>query len=70
MCRDGDESGITRLFRDIFGREMSLKEWRWKYIESYPEKLYSSVAIHKELGIVGHYGGLCLPILVNGNSAR
>jgi len=63
MYKEGDEYGIVKLFKEIFGREMSLNEWRWKYIESYPKKIYSSVAVHEELGIVGHYGCVCLPIL-------
>jgi hypothetical protein len=63
----GDEVGITRLFQEIFGREMTLGEWSWKYRESYPQKIYSSVAIDKGRGIVGHYGALRLPLIYHGN---
>lgn len=66
----GDEFGIVKLFKDVFGREMTLDEWRWKYIESYPDKVYSSVAIHKDMGIVGHYGGVRLPLIYKGNPAH
>jgi hypothetical protein len=48
---------------------MSLEEWRWKYIESYPEKVYSTVAIHEGLGLVGHYGALRLPLIYKGKPA-
>jgi hypothetical protein len=27
----GDETGIVRLFKTVFGREMSLREWKWNY---------------------------------------
>jgi hypothetical protein len=64
--REGDEAGIVRLFKEVFGREMRLEEWRWKYIESHPKKVYSSVAVHNELGVVGHYGCVCLPMLHEG----
>jgi hypothetical protein len=63
LYKRGDEDGIVRLFSEVFGREMTLEEWNWKYIESYPRKVYSSVAVHPEEGIVGHYGGLCLPFV-------
>ena len=48
---------------------MSLGEWRWKYIESYPEKVYSAVAVHEELGVVGHYGAVRLPLIYKGKPA-
>ncbi|MEF9426871.1 MAG: GNAT family N-acetyltransferase [Candidatus Mariimomonas ferrooxydans] len=70
MYREGDEAGIIKLFKEIFGREMTLDEWRWKYIESHPQKIYISVAVHKEDGIIGHYGGICLPFLHNGKPVQ
>lgn len=39
-------------------------------MESYPKKVYSSVAVHKDFGIVGHYGGVCLPLIHKSNQAR
>jgi hypothetical protein len=70
LYRPGDEVGITRLFREIFGREMSLREWQWKYHESHPSKVYSSVAVDSQGSIVGHYGGICLPLIYSGRPAR
>jgi hypothetical protein len=69
LYRPGDEAGITKLFKEVFGREMSLEEWRWKYIESYSRKVYSTVAIHEELGVVGHYGAVRLPMIYKGKLA-
>ncbi len=48
---------------------MTLEEWRWKYIESYPGKVYSAVALHETLGVVGHYGAVRLPLIYNGERA-
>ncbi len=69
LYRAGDEVGITRLFKEVFGRGMSLDEWRWKYIESNPAKVYSTVAIHEELGVVGHYGAVRVPLIYMGRPA-
>lgn len=70
LYRPGDERGIVRLFKEVFGRAMSLQEWKWKYIESYPSKVYSTVIEDNEAGIVGHYGGVSLPLFYKGRSAR
>ncbi|MCL4475417.1 MAG: GNAT family N-acetyltransferase [Nitrospirae bacterium] len=51
----GDEYGIVRLFKDIFGREMTLEEWRWKYTGR-SKKVYSTVAVTDSEGVVAHYG--------------
>jgi hypothetical protein len=69
LYRPGDETGIARLFKEVFGRDMSLEEWRWKYIESNPGKVYSSVAINEELAIVGHYGAVRVPLIYKGKPA-
>ncbi len=58
MYQPGDEEGIIRLFNSIFPREMTLEEWRWKYLGRGNTKVYSSVAVHPEQGIVAHYGGV------------
>ena len=58
LYREGDEIGITRLFYEVFGREMSLEEWRWKYTGRGNRKVYSAVAVNERDGIVAHYGGM------------
>lgn len=56
LYQDGDEYLIAKLFREVFGREMSLDEWDWKYKSAGDQKIYSSVAVSKTHGIVAHYG--------------
>ncbi len=56
--RPGDEEGITALFKDIFGREMSLGEWRWKYKRPGKDAVYASIAEDVDGGIIGHYGAI------------
>lgn len=50
-----DEEGIRALFKICFNKELSHKEWLWKYKRSY---LGSSSLIAEDNGnIVAHYGG-------------
>ncbi|GAB4419291.1 MAG: hypothetical protein OHK0032_15190 [Thermodesulfovibrionales bacterium] len=54
----GDEHGIVKLFKEVFGREMTLEEWRWKYTGRGNKKVYSSVAVNESGEVVAHYGGM------------
>ena len=53
-----DEYHIIQLFRDIFGREMTIDEWRWKYTGQGNEKVCSAVMVNEHNHVVGHYGGI------------
>lgn len=68
--REGDEHGIVRLFREVFGREMSLDEWRWKYRGQGNEGVFSVVAVSSDQEIVGHYGGVPLRCVYMGGEVR
>src|SRR3990172_287579 len=65
LCRPGDEIGITRLFKDIFGREMSLKEWQWKYPGYTNKRFYSSFAVNDSDEIFARYGGMTPRMIYN-----
>ncbi len=57
--KPGDEQGIVRLFHEIFNREMTLDEWKWKYRgKGGNQKVYAVVGIDKTYGIIAHYGGI------------
>ncbi|MFI5294180.1 MAG: GNAT family N-acetyltransferase [Thermodesulfovibrionales bacterium] len=56
LYRPGDEVGIRGLFKEVFGREMSLEEWMWKYTGEGERSVYSSVAENVSGEIIGHYG--------------
>jgi hypothetical protein len=58
LYRPGDETGIIYLFKNVFGREMSIEEWKWKYSGRGNRKIYSSVAVTESNEIVAHYGGM------------
>ena len=59
--REGDEQGITDLFCEVFGKEMTMEQWRWKYLFPGNGKIYSKIAedaFNKR--IVGHAGAIPL----------
>lgn len=66
LYQEGDEYGIVKLFKEVFGREMTLDEWRWKYKNHRNNTVYAAVAEDALYGIVGHYGGVPLRMLHNG----
>lgn len=70
LYKAGDENGITKLFREIFGREMTLEEWKWKYLSDGNNKVYSSVAVTETGEIVAHYGGMVHQMVFNGKEIR
>jgi GT2 family glycosyltransferase len=54
--RSGDEEEITRLFHHVFGKAMSLEEWRWKYTgKGGRPRVFVGEAGGR---IVCHYGGV------------
>lgn len=67
LYQDGDEYLIAKLFKEVFGREMPLDEWRWKYIIGRGNnKIYSAVAVSESHGIVAHYGCMTHRMIYHG----
>jgi len=52
--RPGDEKAILASWRLAFGKEMSLEEWRWKYIEN-PAGYRILICVAEEGTVVCHY---------------
>jgi hypothetical protein len=57
--KTGDEEGITSLFKEVFGKDMSIKQWRWKYL-SINDELYTKVAQDAAGRIIAHAGAIYL----------
>lgn len=70
LYRPGDELGITKLFGEVFEREMTLEEWRWKYTGTGNERVWSSVAVTETNEIVAHYGGLPQRMIYDGREIK
>ncbi|MGO9614116.1 MAG: GNAT family N-acetyltransferase [Dissulfurispiraceae bacterium] len=58
--KTGDEEGITSLFRQVFGQDMTLTQWNWKYGASGKGKMYTKVAEDASKRIIAHVGGIPL----------
>lgn len=58
--RTGDEEGIVALFNQVFGKPMTLHQWRWKYRETGTDTIYAQVAVDRHDNIVGHAGAMPL----------
>ncbi len=56
----GDEEGITSLFKEVFGNEFSIEQWRWKYFIPGNGKIYSKMAEDAAGEIIGHAGAIPL----------
>lgn len=70
LYRDGDEAGIRELFREVFGREMTSREWQWKYKSPGREKVHSVVAVSQNNTVLAHYGGMPLRVSYHGREIR
>ncbi|OHE57207.1 MAG: hypothetical protein A2Z47_00490 [Thermodesulfovibrio sp. RBG_19FT_COMBO_42_12] len=55
-----DEKGITTLFGDVFGKEMGIEHWRWKYLIPGKGRIYSKIAEDVSGKIIGHAGAIPL----------
>ena len=59
LYKEGDENEIVRLFGIVFDREMTIGEWRWKYLGHENRRVYSSIVVNDETGEVSaYYGGV------------
>ena len=56
IAEGSDEDGIRSLFKTCFGKELSRKEWTWKYKDS-PWGSAATIALDGDT-VVAHYGGL------------
>ncbi len=55
--RPGDEEGILKLFQYAYGKERSLRHWRWKFCEN-PVGQQIMLAVTEAGEVVGQYAGL------------
>jgi hypothetical protein len=58
--KEGDEKQIASLFHEVFGKEMTIEQWQWKYLVPGKGKIYSKVAEAGSHGIIGHAGAIPL----------
>lgn len=64
--KKGDEAEITTLFFEVFGKEMSIEQWNWKYLHQGNGRVYSKVVEDPSGKIVGHAGAIPLKGIFKG----
>jgi predicted N-acetyltransferase YhbS len=66
--QDGDEAAISELYQLVFGEELDIPRWKWRYKEN-PVGLITIVLAEDKSGLVGQYA--LHPIRMKiGNSTR
>lgn len=68
--RRGDEEGITRLFREVFGKEITIAQWNWKYWVSGNGRIYSKIVEDEAGRIIGHAGAIPLRGVIDNKPVR
>jgi hypothetical protein len=58
--KEGDEKEIVSLFQEVFGKEMTVEQWKWKYLVPGNGRIYSKVTEAVSHGIIGHAGAIPL----------
>jgi predicted acetyltransferase len=68
ICRDynsGDEYNILDLFNKVFGRDLSLQTWKWRFMESPLGKGIIKLLFDNEK-LIGHYAVVPMDVQVSG----
>lgn len=68
--RKGDEEKIITLFREVFGKEMTVNQWEWKYAVPGAGKIYSKIAEDASHAIIGYAGAVPLRGIYQGKPLR
>ena len=58
--RKGDEEKTITLFREVFGKEFTVDQWKWKYAVPGAGKIYSKIAEDASHAIIGFAGAVPL----------
>ncbi|NWF98836.1 MAG: GNAT family N-acetyltransferase [Nitrospirae bacterium] len=64
--KSGDEKYITMLFKEVFGKDMTVEQWKWKYYIPGNGKIYSKIAEDSNGNLIGHAGAIPLKGLFKG----
>lgn len=64
--KKGDEAEIITLFFEVFEKEMSIEQWKWKYLHQGNGRVYSKVVEDPSGKIVGHAGAIPLKGIFKG----
>lgn len=66
LYQKGDEHKIVRLFEEVYGKPLSVEQWKWKYLGQGNLRVWAAVAENEKQEIVAHYGGLPVRMIFRG----
>lgn len=67
--QDADETGVLKFWADVFGQEMPLAIWRWKYIQN-PYGKQILLCLDQQNNYAAFYGGIPFPFSRPGMEIR
>ena len=62
----GDEIQIVRLFQEVYGKPLTVEQWRWKYLGQGNLRVWAALAFNSAGELVAHYGGLPVRMIFKG----
>jgi len=66
LYQKGDEYQIVRLFREVYGKDLTVEQWMWKYLGQGNLRVWAAVAFNEKDEIVAHYGGIPVRMIFRG----
>jgi hypothetical protein len=66
LYQKGDEEQIVQLFNEVYGKPLTIEQWRWKYFGQGNLRVWAAVALDENGAIVAHYGGLPVRMIFKG----
>ncbi len=58
LYKKGDEHQIVKLFKAVYGRDLTVEQWRWKYLGQGNLRVWSVGAFNENDELIAHYGGI------------
>ena len=66
LYEKGDECQIIRLFQDVYGKPLTVEQWRWKYLGQGNLRVWAALVFNDSGELVAHYGGLPVRMFFRG----
>jgi len=66
LYQKGDERRIVGLFKEVYGKDLTVEQWRWKYLGQGNLRVWAAVALNENDEMVAHYGGIPVRMIFRG----
>jgi hypothetical protein len=68
LYEKGDEHQIVRLFKTVYGKDLTVEQWQWKYLGQGNLRVLSAVSVNERDEIVAHYGAVPVRMRFRGST--